>query len=313
MIGAIALQIQLARPDHWFKNVFMLPGAALAIVLSAHYAIWPDIGALLLGIIATCLLASANYTINEWLDAEFDRFHPVKKQRPAALGLATPMRVYAQWCLLSLIGLGLSATLGWQFFLFAALLLLMGIAYNVRPIRLKDRLYLDVLSESLNNPIRFMLGWSTVSTDIFPPSSILLAFWMGGAYLMTVKRYAEYRFIADPDVAASYRRSFRYYSEPNLLVSAFFYGLLAAFFLGVFLIKYRIEFIIALPFLALLFAWYLNLGMRVDSIAQRPEALYKEWKFAIYVCFVGFLISFLFFYDMPWLNVLVEHHVLSTH
>ena len=32
-----------------------------------------------LGILSICLLASSNYVINEWLDAEFDKFHPEKK------------------------------------------------------------------------------------------------------------------------------------------------------------------------------------------------------------------------------------------
>ena len=75
----------------------------------------------------------------------------------------------------------------------------MGIIYNVRPIRSKDRIYLDVLSESINNPLRLLLGWSAVLAGMLPPSSILMAYWMGGAFLMAVKRYAEYRFINDPE------------------------------------------------------------------------------------------------------------------
>ena len=63
----------------------MLPGAALAFVLTDEVAPAP-VGWLLLGIVSTCLIASANYTINEWLDAPFDRHHPVKRHRPSAAG-----------------------------------------------------------------------------------------------------------------------------------------------------------------------------------------------------------------------------------
>jgi hypothetical protein len=35
-----------------------------------------------------------------------------------------------------------------------------GIFYNVRPMRTKDRAYLDVISESINNPLRLMIGWA---------------------------------------------------------------------------------------------------------------------------------------------------------
>ena len=84
--------IKIARPDHWFKNVFMLPGTALALV------IFPGryehlLFQLLLGLMSTCLVASANYVINEYLDAEFDRFHPAKEKQTLVAGLIKP--VYA--------------------------------------------------------------------------------------------------------------------------------------------------------------------------------------------------------------------------
>jgi decaprenyl-phosphate phosphoribosyltransferase len=77
----------------------------------------------------------------------------------------------------------------------------MGLVYNVKPVRTKDRQYLDVLSESVNNALRVLLGWSAIISDVLPPSSILLAYWMGGAYLMAIKRYSEYRFINSSEQA----------------------------------------------------------------------------------------------------------------
>jgi hypothetical protein len=133
---------------------------------------------------------------------------------------------------------------------------------------------------------------------------------MGGAYLMAIKRFAEYRFINDPARAGLYRRSFQFYTEEDLLVSAFFYALSAAFFLGVFLIKYRIEFLLCMPFLALLFAWYLVIGMRAHSPAQHPENLYREKGFVAYVSFLAALITALFFIDLPWLRFLVSNYPL---
>jgi 4-hydroxybenzoate polyprenyltransferase len=305
--GRLVDYVAIARPDHWFKNIFMLPGAALAFVLSGSMSA-PALGMLLLGIVSTCLIASANYTINEWLDAPFDRHHPVKRLRPSAAGRIDPRLVYLQWGVLAGAGLGLGALISLHFLVFAALLLMMGGVYNVAPLRTKDRQYLDVLSESINNPLRLLLGWSAVVGDVLPPSSIVLAYWMGGAYLMAVKRYAEYRFIADPVRAGLYRRSFKFYTEESLLVSAFFYALSCAFLLGVFLVKYRIEFLLCMPFLALLFAWYLLIGMRTQSAAQHPEKLYQERSFVIYVAALSLLIGALFFVDLPWLNFLVENH-----
>ncbi|HEX2115877.1 MAG TPA: UbiA family prenyltransferase [Alphaproteobacteria bacterium] len=307
----VADYVSIARPDHWFKNVFMLPGAALAISLGAPV----DGGALLnllTAVVSTCCIASANYTINEWLDAKFDRHHPLKRTRPSATGRIRPELVFLQWLGLAAAGLGLALSLSPHFLAASTALLAMGIAYNVQPLRTKDRPFLDALSESVNNPLRFILGWSALAPDQFPPSSALLAYWMGGAFLMTVKRYAEYRFIGDPERAGRYRQSFKFYTENSLLLSAFFYALMSAFFLGVFLVKYRIEFILTLPFFSVLFVWYLQIGLRVGSVSQTPEKLYKEGAFISFVLFLALLVAALFFVDMPWLDILVSYHALSS-
>ncbi len=302
--------IAIARPDHWFKNIFMIPGAAVAYVLGAPL----NPASLLtfaLALISTCLIASANYTINEFLDAKFDSFHPVKSQRPSVSGRISAQLVAIQWLVLGSLGLVLAWYISPQMFLAAGLLLAMGGIYNVQPFRTKDRIYIDVLSESINNPIRFLLGWLAFAPAVFPPSSILIAYWMGGAFLMAVKRYAEYRFIDDPVRAGLYRASFRRYTQETLILSAFFYATTSAFFLGIFLIKYRIEFILSLPLFALLFVWYLHLGMRLNSVTQTPEKLYKEKHFMLFLILLTVVVVTLFFVDIAWLEILVTSRALN--
>jgi decaprenyl-phosphate phosphoribosyltransferase len=303
--------LSIARPDHWFKNIFVVPGFLLAYWFSDVELNITALLNMLLALVAACLLASANYTINEWLDLDSDRHHPVKKNRPAPSGKVHATGVWLQWGLLSIVGLIVAASVGGNFLVYGASLLFMGLVYNVKPIRSKDRAFWDTLSESINNPIRLMLGVSALAPDIIPPSSIIISYWMGGAYLMAVKRYAEYRFIDDPVVAGNYRRSFSGYSEMSLLLSAFFYALTAAFFLGIFLIKYRIEFILAIPFLATLFVWYLWIGMQTNSVTQNPEKLYREKRFIVYVLFVAALVFALSIVKIPWLNILLETSALE--
>lgn len=288
----------------------MLPGAALALIIfpGRHESLFFQ---LLLGLMSTCLIASANYVINEYLDAEFDKFHPVKKNRPSVAGLINPVYMIVEYCILVIFGLGIAWVVGKSFLFFSVLLLIMGVLYNVPPIRLKDRVFIDVLSESFNNPIRFFLGWHIVEKIYLPPSSILLAYWFGGAFLMAVKRYAEYKRINDPTCAGLYRRSFRFYSENSLLLSMFFYAMNAALFLGVFLVKYRIEFILCFPFIVSLFTWYAWYGLHKDTAVENPEKLYRKWKFLLYTTFVIILIIILFFIDIPGLRLLMEKHIVS--
>ena len=235
--------VRIARADHWIKNVFLIPGATVAFVVTPHIqsSILLSAG---LALISVCLTASANYTINEFLDGPHDRFHPGKGGRPAALGLLDARLVMLQYTLLAAIGLTLACFVGRLFFSACSLWLVMGIIYNVPPFRLKDAAYFDVLIESINSPIRFLLGWFVVTADTLPPASAVLAYWMGGAFLMSVKRYAEYHWIGDPARAGLYRRSFSRYTERTLLLSAFVYALSSSFLIAVFLIKYRVEFIL---------------------------------------------------------------------
>jgi len=299
--------LKLARLDHWFKNIFMLPGILLALVYfrDQHHGFILAYN-IVAGILSTCFIASANYTINEWLDASFDKFHPLKKNRSAVTQDLKHSYVYLQYALFAMGGFILSYTISVPFLLANASLLFMGIVYNVYPMRSKEKAYIDVISESINNPIRLVLGWYIVTSQGFPPASLLISYWMGGAFLMATKRFSEYRFINDPDKAGLYRSSFKYYNEERLLISMFFYALTASFFLAIFLIKHRIELLISFPFFALLFAWYLKLGFKKDSSAQRPEKMYKEKGFVAFVILFSLLIIGLFLVDMPFLYFFLE-------
>ena len=301
-MSRIKYYVAIARPDHWFKNIFMLPGMLFAW-LYFDISVTPIlILKIFIGILATCFIASANYVINEWLDAEFDRHHPVKKHRPSVSQNLKAHFIYLEYALLAITGLGLSFFISWPFFFAELLLLIMGIIYNVRPLRSKDKPYIDVLSESINNPIRLVLGWYIFVPLVFPPLSIVVSYWMGGAFLMATKRFSEYRFINDKSIAGSYRKSFKYYTEASLLISSFFYALTSSFFLGIFLIKNKIELLISFPFFALLFAWYLKIGFDEDSTAQRPEKLYTNKKFMTYVVLFSILLIVLILIDIEPLN-----------
>ncbi len=214
--------------------------------------------------------------INEVLDAPFDRLHPVKRNRPAARGLVNTGAAYAQWLLMMTAGIAISLSISRQFALSAFALWFMGCLYNFPPIRAKDVPYIDVLTESINNPLRMLLGWYAVTSIIIPPVSLLISYWMIGCYFMALKRFNELSEIGDRAVAGSYRASFKHYTSENLLVSVLFYASTAMLFLGAFIIRYRIELILSFPFIAVTMAIYLKLAFKHGSSVQNPEKLYRE-------------------------------------
>lgn len=302
--GALPILIahlRIARLDHSIKQAFILPGILLAMALSGRaldvHLAWTA----LVGLVSATLIASSNYVLNEMLDAPYDRLHPTKKIRPAACGLIHRGWGYAEWIGLMLLGMTMAWTISTGFALSCAALWVMGCIYNIPPLRSKDLPYVDVLSESVNNPIRFCMGWYMVTSVMLPPLSLLIAYWMLGAYFMALKRFSEYRQIDDPGLAGDYRRSFRYYTGESLLTSVVFYAAAAMLFFGAFAMRYRVELILCFPVVAWLMSIYFNMSFGHESPVQNPEKLYREPRLMLALALCVLLFSVLLFVHIPWL------------
>jgi decaprenyl-phosphate phosphoribosyltransferase len=299
LLERLKAHISIARLDHSIKNIFVIPGIVVSIGLLRA---WPQhlLSNLLLGFVAVTLVACSNYVINEVLDAPFDRLHPIKKNRPAAQGLVNIRAAYAQWIGMMLAGLAIAWQISLPFTASLATLWIMGCVYNIRPIRAKDVVYLDVLTESVNNPLRMLLGWYMVTSSLVPPVSLLCFYWMLGCYLMGLKRFSELREIGDRQLAGSYRESFKSYTEESLLQSVIFYASFAMLLFGAFIMRYRIELILAFPLVALIMCTYFKMAFEKQSSVQNPEKLYKEPVLMIEVALTVVAFTALLFVNLPW-------------
>ena len=294
--------LEIARADHWVKNVFVLPGIVVALSIDRGRFGTLSPLKLILGLFAICLITSSNYVLNEILDAPFDLKHPSKHSRPVPSGRVSIPLAYVEWIGLMLAGIALSFTISLAFTATMLILWVMACIYNIPPSRSKDLPYLDVLSESVNNPLRMLAGWYLTGTQAVPPVSLLISYWMVGCYFMGLKRFAEYRDIGDSTRSAAYRKSFAYYTEQRLLVSIMFYASHAMLFFGAFIARYRLELILAFPLVALVMAQYLTLSFKPDSAVQRPEGLYREPGLMAAVLCCTVVMCFLLFVDIPILH-----------
>ena len=310
IIHNVKLSLRSARFLQWSKNIFMIPGFVLALTLenNVSYGHFYLFG---IAVVASGCIASANYTLNEYLDRKQDSVHPAKKSRPMAKGIHLKPYVIIQYIVFSSIGLLLSLYLQPMFLITNLIFLLMGLIYNVPPLRAKEIPYVDVIVESFNNPIRLMLGWSVICSIIIPPLSILISYWFGGAFLMSMKRFAEYKFLGNKLLASKYRKSFEYYNETNLMLSSFFYALICVFFLAIFTIKYFIQLIIVFPLISLLFVWYTSYCLKIKTNVSRNINIYKNKFFIIYCFIIALLIFLLLFLKIDLLNFLVDHSYIT--
>ena len=157
--------VKTLRPHQWVKNLFVLAPLVFSRNLLSTEPILRALGALAL----FCLGSGVVYLINDIVDVDRDRNHPVKRQRPIASGA---LSMSAARLAAAILG---PATLLGAYFLSRPLALVLAgyIALNLfYSIVLKHLPYLDVLSIAAGFLLRVLGGALALNV---PASAWLLA------------------------------------------------------------------------------------------------------------------------------------------
>ena len=166
--------VRTARPQQWVKNllVFAAPGAAgvlteLPTLLRAATAFW-----------VFCLAASGTYFLNDMVDREADRRHPVNRFRPVAAGVVAPrlalgisVGLLGASMLLGLVALGAPAA-GC-----VAMYVAVNVAYNLR---LRQEPVLDLAAVASGFVLRAIVGGLA--------TGVHLSEWFASLFIVAGKR-----------------------------------------------------------------------------------------------------------------------------
>jgi 4-hydroxybenzoate polyprenyltransferase len=156
--------LRTMRPHQWVKNLFVLAPVVFAKELTRPGFIVSALGAFAI----FCLLAGAVYTLNDLVDADADRVHPVKRHRPIASGRVPVPVARAMVVVLLVVALGGALVAGvlyrrLPFFLVALVYFLQNVAYSFR---LKKVAYVDVGFIALGFVLRVLAGGFATHTDV---------------------------------------------------------------------------------------------------------------------------------------------------
>jgi 4-hydroxybenzoate polyprenyltransferase len=152
----------LLRPAQWAKNVFVLAGLLFGAKLNDPHALWLGGWAF----ISFCLAASSIYVINDIIDREQDRLHPIKRERPLARGaVSLPVAWFLSLALLLLSGVVSVAVLPRAFWVVLGSYWLLILMYSLT---LKRRVILDVIVISMGFVLRALAGVVAVDVALSP-------------------------------------------------------------------------------------------------------------------------------------------------
>ena len=181
------------RTRQWAKNALLFGGFIFAGRLRAPGAILFDEALrVLLAFGCFCALSGAAYLLNDWMDIERDRLHPVKRNRPLAAG-----RITRRGAMFLFVGLLVVATL-------MALAIgvshpsarwfgVAGVAYFALTVsyslRLKHEVVIDVLAVAMGFVVRVVAGCLAIPVSISP--WILFCTFNLALFVALCKRRAE--------------------------------------------------------------------------------------------------------------------------
>ncbi len=189
------------RPRQWTKNVVVFAALVLTLQLGEPQKTL----ATTLTFVLFCAVSSAVYLLNDIVDIESDRRHPVKRERPLAAGDISPTTALIVAALLSLAGIiggfWVRQLLGWVVVAY----LVLQLSYSLY---LKHLVIIDALTIAGGFVLRVLAGGAAIDRPISPYlylSVIFLALFQGFA-----KRRHELKVLAED--ASGHRQSLNEYT-----------------------------------------------------------------------------------------------------
>jgi 4-hydroxybenzoate polyprenyltransferase len=149
------------RPRQWIKNLLVF----VPLVSSASFGSRHAVGRTLLAALSFCVLSSAVYLLNDLMDREYDRAHPIKKLRPVASGALSVSRAAVAAMLLSVAAFAAAWPLGLSVRAGMAVYVALNAGYSAG---LRREPVLDVLLVSSGFVLRPLVGAFAIPVRVSP-------------------------------------------------------------------------------------------------------------------------------------------------
>jgi len=174
--------LRLIRVHQWVKNLFVF----VPLLFSMHLFEWDYLSVTLSAFFIFCLASSAIYVINDLVDIEADRSHPVKKSRPLPSGKISRSAAVITASLILVIVFWLMMYFNTKFILLVVAFITLNVLYSFW---FKNIVLLDIFSIAAGFSIRVLAGAFAIAVPI--SSWLILTTMFISLFLGVMKRRSE--------------------------------------------------------------------------------------------------------------------------
>ncbi|MEK4112672.1 decaprenyl-phosphate phosphoribosyltransferase [Paenibacillus sp. FSL H7-0940] len=153
--------IRLLRPKQWTKNLLLFA----ALLFSFEEIRTETILATLLGFILFSLVAGCVYILNDFVDRDRDRQHPVKRYRPMASGQVNPSHALLFGIILLILSVGTAFMMNPLFGVLCIVYFLLNVSYSFV---LKHLVILDMMTIAAGFVLRAIAGGVLIHVPFTP-------------------------------------------------------------------------------------------------------------------------------------------------
>lgn len=196
--------ISILRPAQYIKNLLLI-AAPIGAAINPNTE---NISILLRAFVSFCLVSSAGYVLNDWLDREEDKFHETKKERPFAAGKLGKMHLVFLILSLTSISMLIGWTLTPKFLIILFFYFALTTSYSVY---LKGVPVIELVVVSVGFLLRALAG--AFAFDVQVSQWFLIVVGFSSLFLISVKRVSEFRKYSQSNT----RSVMAHYSEQFLL------------------------------------------------------------------------------------------------
>ncbi|MBI5686971.1 MAG: UbiA prenyltransferase family protein [Verrucomicrobia bacterium] len=262
------------RPWEWTKNLVVFTGLVFAYQFRDPAAV----GHALLAFAVFCGLSGMAYVINDVCDQLQDRQHPQKRLRPIASGELGGKAAAAGLVVVGVVAAAVSVFLGRQFVVWAAVYVLLNVAYSKW---LKHIIFLDVICVAAGFLVRVFAGCAAVG--VMASGYAISCVFSLALLLGAGKRRGE--LLAHGEDSAQHRSVFDHYTERMLdgLLAVAAVATLASYAVFVTSGKHPVAMVYTMALVVLGVGRYLRLLYKGRGADQPARLVWSDWPLLL-VC-----------------------------